>query len=157
MVTSVTKGGTQKLSKIFKIDETYWHDYSLESSWRKLEELRNILNFPFGSIFKHPVQTSKMIIHVSNSLALTVWMDELQSVYSMNNNDNTVIMYVNCKSLWSFRASSSSGSEAQASPSKEALDNEFAFVKLEDLDVVATLGMGGFGRVELVRLLNQPL
>jgi hypothetical protein len=32
MVTSVTNGGTQKLSKIFKIFETYWRDHSLESS-----------------------------------------------------------------------------------------------------------------------------
>ncbi|XP_064622229.1 cGMP-dependent protein kinase 1-like isoform X6 [Lineus longissimus] len=53
------------------------------------------------------------------------------------------------------RASSSSGSEAQASPSKEAFDSEFAFVKLEDLDVVATLGMGGFGRVELIQLITD--
>ncbi|XP_064622195.1 cGMP-dependent protein kinase, isozyme 1-like isoform X2 [Lineus longissimus] len=53
------------------------------------------------------------------------------------------------------KASSSSGSEAQASPSKEAFDSEFAFVKLEDLDVVATLGMGGFGRVELIQLITD--
>jgi hypothetical protein len=32
MVTSVTKGETQKLHKKFKIVETYWHDHSLESS-----------------------------------------------------------------------------------------------------------------------------
>jgi hypothetical protein len=31
MVTSVTKGGTQKLAKEFKIVETYRHDHSLES------------------------------------------------------------------------------------------------------------------------------
>jgi hypothetical protein len=33
MVTSVTKGGTQKLPKTLKIVETYGHDHSLESSW----------------------------------------------------------------------------------------------------------------------------
>jgi hypothetical protein len=32
MVTSVTKGGTQKLPKTFTIVGTYWHDHSLESS-----------------------------------------------------------------------------------------------------------------------------
>jgi hypothetical protein len=33
MVTSVTKGGTQKFPKKFnKIVETYWHDHSLETS-----------------------------------------------------------------------------------------------------------------------------
>jgi hypothetical protein len=36
MVTSVTKGGTQKLPKKVKIVETYWHDHSLESSWGAL-------------------------------------------------------------------------------------------------------------------------
>jgi hypothetical protein len=36
MVMSVTKGGTQKLPKIFKIVETYLHDHSLESSWGAL-------------------------------------------------------------------------------------------------------------------------
>ena len=35
--------------------------------------------------------------------------------------------------------------------SKAALD-EFANVKLEDLTIVKTLGVGGFGRVELVSL-----
>jgi hypothetical protein len=33
MVTSVTKGGTQKLPKEIKIVKTYLHDHSLESSW----------------------------------------------------------------------------------------------------------------------------
>jgi hypothetical protein len=33
MVTSVTKGRTQKLPKQFNIIETYRHDLSLESSW----------------------------------------------------------------------------------------------------------------------------
>jgi hypothetical protein len=31
-MTSVTKGGTQKLPQKFKIVETYWRDHSLESS-----------------------------------------------------------------------------------------------------------------------------
>jgi hypothetical protein len=35
-VTSVTKGGTQKLPKKYNIVETYWHDHSLESSWGAL-------------------------------------------------------------------------------------------------------------------------
>ncbi|XP_078579216.1 cGMP-dependent protein kinase 1-like isoform X2 [Branchiostoma floridae x Branchiostoma japonicum] len=33
-----------------------------------------------------------------------------------------------------------------------AVDNEFANVKLSDTEIVATLGVGGFGRVELVRV-----
>ncbi|XP_066303706.1 cGMP-dependent protein kinase 1-like isoform X7 [Branchiostoma lanceolatum] len=33
-----------------------------------------------------------------------------------------------------------------------AVDNEFANVKLTDTEIVATLGVGGFGRVELVRV-----
>jgi hypothetical protein len=32
MVTSVNKGGTQKLPKEFTIVQTYWHDHSLERS-----------------------------------------------------------------------------------------------------------------------------
>jgi hypothetical protein len=35
---SVTKGGTQKLLKYFKIVESYWHDHSLESSWKALSD-----------------------------------------------------------------------------------------------------------------------
>jgi hypothetical protein len=38
MVTSVTKGGTQKLSKTFNIVETYWRDHSLESSGGALSD-----------------------------------------------------------------------------------------------------------------------
>jgi hypothetical protein len=30
--------------------------------------------------------------------------------------------------------------------------DEFASVRLEDVEVIATLGMGGFGRVELVKV-----
>jgi hypothetical protein len=36
MVTSVTKGRTQKLPQKIKIVENYWHDHSLESSWELL-------------------------------------------------------------------------------------------------------------------------
>jgi hypothetical protein len=43
MVTSVTKGGTQKLPKKFKIVETYRQDHSLESSRGTLSD---------GSIFR---------------------------------------------------------------------------------------------------------
>jgi hypothetical protein len=34
----VTKGGTHKLPKKFKIIKTYWHDHSLESSWVALSD-----------------------------------------------------------------------------------------------------------------------
>jgi len=37
------------------------------------------------------------------------------------------------------------------SPINNAEYDEFCAVRLEDVDVIATLGMGGFGRVELVR------
>ena len=40
--------------------------------------------------------------------------------------------------------------ESTPSPYRR-VDNEYMGVRLEELDVVATLGMGGFGRVELVR------
>ncbi len=36
---------------------------------------------------------------------------------------------------------------------QEKVDAEFRHVKLEDIDIIATLGMGGFGRVELVKLI----
>ncbi|XP_074648195.1 cGMP-dependent protein kinase 1-like isoform X2 [Tubulanus polymorphus] len=48
------------------------------------------------------------------------------------------------------RASTSSGSDSAHSPTRDAEDREFAMVRLEDIEVVATLGIGGFGRVELV-------
>jgi hypothetical protein len=41
MVTSVTKGGIEKLPKKFKIDERkkrYWPDHSLERSWGALSD-----------------------------------------------------------------------------------------------------------------------
>jgi hypothetical protein len=38
MATSVTKGGTQKLAKQYKIVGTYWHDHSLERSWKALSD-----------------------------------------------------------------------------------------------------------------------
>jgi hypothetical protein len=39
MATSVTKGGTKKLSKKLKIVETYRHDHSLESSGGALSDV----------------------------------------------------------------------------------------------------------------------
>ena len=56
-----------------------------------------------------------------------------------------------------YRKSDESGSsDGLTSPHKEKkIDSEFIQVRLEDLDVVATLGMGGFGRVELVRTLTM--
>ena len=33
---------------------------------------------------------------------------------------------------------------------------EFLDISLDDLEVVATLGVGGFGRVELVKCRNRP-
>ena len=36
------------------------------------------------------------------------------------------------------------------SPLREAIDAEYQKINLEHLEIVATLGMGGFGRVELV-------
>jgi hypothetical protein len=35
---TVTKGGKQKLPKIFKIAKTYWHDHLLESSCGALSD-----------------------------------------------------------------------------------------------------------------------
>uniref|UniRef100_A0ABM0MP51 cGMP-dependent protein kinase egl-4-like n=1 Tax=Saccoglossus kowalevskii TaxID=10224 RepID=A0ABM0MP51_SACKO len=37
----------------------------------------------------------------------------------------------------------------------KAIHDEFAGLQLEDLEIVATLGMGGFGRVELVQLSGE--
>ncbi|XP_064602386.1 cGMP-dependent protein kinase 1-like [Liolophura sinensis] len=50
------------------------------------------------------------------------------------------------------RTSGGSGGESPLSPVRETIDQEFVGVRLEELDVIATLGMGGFGRVELVQL-----
>lgn len=33
---------------------------------------------------------------------------------------------------------------------------EFSHIKLDDLDIIATLGVGGFGRVELVQCVHEP-
>lgn len=33
---------------------------------------------------------------------------------------------------------------------------EYDYIKLDDLEVVATLGIGGFGRVELVQYVHDP-
>merc|ERR1711962_1492976 len=45
-----------------------------------------------------------------------------------------------------------------ATPAKEkpAENDEYAMVKLEHVSVIATLGVGGFGRVELVQLSTDP-
>ncbi|KAF2361102.1 Cyclic nucleotide-binding domain [Trinorchestia longiramus] len=35
-------------------------------------------------------------------------------------------------------------------------EEEFSHIKLDDLDIIATLGVGGFGRVELVQCVHEP-
>jgi hypothetical protein len=37
----------------------------------------------------------------------------------------------------------------------EMVTDEFSFITLDQLEIVATLGMGGFGRVELVSEFSQ--
>lgn len=49
-----------------------------------------------------------------------------------------------------YREGSSASLIDTPSPGKR-IPSEYDFVQLNDLEVVATLGMGGFGRVELVR------
>ena len=49
-----------------------------------------------------------------------------------------------------YRHSDSSEGDYAVSPHKELIDPEFSGLLLEDLEVITTLGMGGFGRVELV-------
>ncbi|XP_064630245.1 cGMP-dependent protein kinase 1-like isoform X2 [Lineus longissimus] len=39
---------------------------------------------------------------------------------------------------------------------KDAVDEEFAKIKILDISVLATLGVGGFGRVELVQIKGDP-
>ncbi|XP_022645370.1 cGMP-dependent protein kinase, isozyme 2 forms cD4/T1/T3A/T3B-like isoform X2 [Varroa jacobsoni] len=39
---------------------------------------------------------------------------------------------------------------------RQKIDNEFKSLKLSDLRVISTLGVGGFGRVELVQPVNDP-
>jgi hypothetical protein len=52
MVTSVTKDGTQKLPKQFRIVVTYWHDHSLESSWGELSDRTISFSIkPFSDFF----------------------------------------------------------------------------------------------------------
>ncbi|KFM74514.1 cGMP-dependent protein kinase, isozyme 2 forms cD4/T1/T3A/T3B, partial [Stegodyphus mimosarum] len=41
-------------------------------------------------------------------------------------------------------------------PVKRRVDEEFTKLKLTDLRVITTLGVGGFGRVELVQIANDP-
>ncbi|CAC5402187.1 cAMP-dependent protein kinase catalytic subunit,cAMP-dependent protein kinase type 2,Putative serine/threonine-protein kinase PRKY,cGMP-dependent protein kinase 2,cAMP-dependent protein kinase type 3,cAMP-dependent protein kinase catalytic subunit gamma,Ribosomal protein S6 kinase beta-1,cAMP-dependent protein kinase catalytic subunit alpha,Ribosomal protein S6 kinase beta,Protein kinase 3,cGMP-dependent protein kinase, isozyme 2 forms cD5/T2,Serine/threonine-protein kinase sck2,cGMP-dependent protein kina len=50
------------------------------------------------------------------------------------------------------RISGGSGSDVTLSPVRDKMQNEFSFITLDQLEIVATLGMGGFGRVELVQL-----
>ncbi|XP_014678640.1 PREDICTED: cGMP-dependent protein kinase, isozyme 1-like isoform X2 [Priapulus caudatus] len=52
-----------------------------------------------------------------------------------------------------LKGSNSSGTDERSlTPLPSCVDPEFVTLRLEDLEVVATLGMGGFGRVELVAL-----
>ncbi|XP_069125517.1 cGMP-dependent protein kinase 1-like [Argopecten irradians] len=50
------------------------------------------------------------------------------------------------------RSSGGNGSEVPLSPMREKVDKEYQDIHLDHLELVATLGMGGFGRVELVQL-----
>ena len=57
-----------------------------------------------------------------------------------------------CSVLYDLHSSSSCSPYFDTiSPFRDSVDLEFASTRLEDLEVVTTLGMGGFGRVELVR------
>ncbi|XP_052250111.1 cGMP-dependent protein kinase, isozyme 1-like isoform X2 [Dreissena polymorpha] len=50
------------------------------------------------------------------------------------------------------RTSTGAPADGMVSPTVERIDPEYQFIRLEDMEIVATLGMGGFGRVELVQL-----
>lgn len=50
------------------------------------------------------------------------------------------------------RTSTGGPSDGVSSPTIDKVDPEYQFIRLEDMEIVATLGMGGFGRVELVSL-----
>lgn len=52
-----------------------------------------------------------------------------------------------------YRISGGSGSDVTLSPVRDKMQNEFSYITLDQLEIVATLGMGGFGRVELVSML----
>lgn len=41
-------------------------------------------------------------------------------------------------------------------PARKRINEQFSNIKLSDLRVVSTLGVGGFGRVELVQIANDP-
>jgi len=56
--------------------------------------------------------------------------------------------------ILTYRTSTGAPSDGIISPSVEKIDPEFQFIRLEDMEIVATLGMGGFGRVELVSRIN---
>ena len=48
-----------------------------------------------------------------------------------------------------------SSAEVPSAQGVIAVDKEFEHITLNDLDLVATLGIGGFGRVELVSILGN--
>lgn len=50
------------------------------------------------------------------------------------------------------RTSGGNGSDVLLSPVRDKPDKEFANIQLKDLEIIATLGMGGFGRVELTQI-----
>ncbi|XP_006821792.2 cGMP-dependent protein kinase egl-4-like, partial [Saccoglossus kowalevskii] len=53
------------------------------------------------------------------------------------------------------KSSQGSQQDMQDVARSKAIHDEFAGLQLEDLEIVATLGMGGFGRVELVQLSGE--
>ncbi|XP_021352271.1 cGMP-dependent protein kinase 1-like [Mizuhopecten yessoensis] len=82
--------------------------------------------------------------------------DDPQLIRSLKRGD-----YFGEKALlrWVFRSihhaglsSGGNGSEMPLSPMREKVDKEYQEIQLDHLELVATLGMGGFGRVELVQL-----
>ena len=52
----------------------------------------------------------------------------------------------------SFCFRSSDESSGRDSPCRGSIEEEFKNLTLEDIEVIATLGIGGFGRVELVSI-----
>jgi hypothetical protein len=69
MVTSVTKGGTQKLPKQSKIVVTYWHDHSLESSWEALSDSTIIF-----SIYIYIYDTQKNQVALIGTRTTGIWI-----------------------------------------------------------------------------------
>ncbi|CAG2186889.1 PRKG1 [Mytilus edulis] len=70
---------------------------------------------------------------------------------SSNANQNSEILELKHHEK-DFRTSGGSGSDVTLSPVRDKMQNEFSYITLDQLEIVATLGMGGFGRVELVQL-----